>query len=78
MPPSTRKVEAVTNGAPSLARKALPPAISSGSAKRPIGMCTSRQAARARGRGEQLGEQRGVDRPGAQGVDPDVLAGELD
>ena len=47
MPPSTRNVDAVTNEASSLARNATAAAISSGSAKRPVGMCTRRRAARS-------------------------------
>ena len=47
MPPSTRNVDAVMNDASSLARKATAAAISSASAKRPAGMCTSRRAARS-------------------------------
>jgi len=47
MPPSTRKVLAVMKEASSDARKQAAAAISSGSAKRPIGMCTSRCAARS-------------------------------
>ena len=46
MPPSTRNSEAVRNEESSEARKATAAAISSASAKRPIGMCTSRRAAR--------------------------------
>src|SRR6266545_7066718 len=47
MPPSTTNCEAVMNEASSLARNATAAAISSGSAKRPIGTCTSRLAARS-------------------------------
>src|SRR5690242_1606676 len=47
IPPSTRKVDAVTNDASSLARNVTVAAISSASAKRPIGTCTRRRAARS-------------------------------
>ena len=47
MPPSTRKVLAVTKLDSSEARNSTALAISSGSAKRPIGTCTSRLAARS-------------------------------
>ena len=47
MPPSTRNVEAVIKLASSLARKATAAASSSGSAKRPLGMCTRRRWARS-------------------------------
>ena len=77
MPPSTRNVDAVTNEASSLARNATAAAISSGSANRPIGMCTRRRAARSGSLGEQLLEHRRAHRPRAQRVDPDALAGEL-
>ena len=43
IPPSTRNVEAVMNEASSLARNTTADAISSGSANRPIGTCTSRR-----------------------------------
>ena len=74
MPPSTRKVDAVMNDESSLARNATAAAISSGSAKRPMGTCTSRRC-RAFGVGrEQLLEQGRVHRPGAERVHPDALA----
>jgi hypothetical protein len=47
MPLSTRNVDAVMNDASSLARNATAPAISSGSANRPIGTWTRRRAARS-------------------------------
>src|SRR4051794_22495486 len=47
MPPSTRKVAAGMEEASSLARNVTAAAISSGSAKRPIGTCTRRRAARS-------------------------------
>src|SRR6266568_2898553 len=47
MPPSTRNVDAVMNDASSLARNVTAAAISSASAKRPIGTCTRRRAARS-------------------------------
>ena len=47
IPPSTRNVEAVMKDASSLARNATAAAISSGSAKRPIGTWTIRRAARS-------------------------------
>ena len=78
MPPSTRKVLAVMKLDSSEARKSTALAISSGSANRPSGMCTSRRAARSGIVGEQFLQQGGVHRSGAQGVDPHALAGELD
>jgi hypothetical protein len=47
MPPSTRKVFAVMKLDSSEARNSTAFAISSGSAKRPIGTCTRRRAARS-------------------------------
>lgn len=47
MPPSTRKSVAFTKEESSLARNATAAAISSASANRPTGMCTSRRAARS-------------------------------
>ena len=77
MPPSTRNVDAVMNDASSLARNATAAASSSGSANRPIGTCTSRRCRPLGILGEQLLQQRGVHRSGAQRVDPDALPGEL-
>ena len=61
----------------SLARKATAAAISSGLGE-PAHRDVHQAARGALGvLGEQLLEQRGVDRPRAQRVDPDALAGEL-
>ena len=62
----------------SLARNRAALAISSARAKRPIGTCTRRRAACSGSVGVQLSQQRRVDRPGAERVDPDAAAGELD
>ena len=71
------RATAVMNDASSLARNATAAAISSGSANRPIGTCTSRRAARSGSLANSSMQQRRGDRPGAQRVDPDALAGEL-
>lgn len=68
---------AFTNEESSLARNATAAAISAG-----FGEPADRDVHKTPGRplrvlGEQFLEQRGVDRPRAQGVDPDPVAGEL-
>ena len=77
MPPSTRNVEAVMNEASSLARNATAAAISSGSAKRPMGTWTRRRAARSGSLANNSFSMRGVHRSRAQGIDADTVAGEL-
>ena len=77
MPPSTRKVDAVMNDESSEARNAAAAAISEASPKRPIGMCTSRRAARSGSLAKSSCEQRRVDRSRAERVHPHALAGEL-
>ena len=71
------RATAVMNDASSLARNATAAAISSGSANRPIGTCTSRRAARSGSLAKSSMQQRRGDRAGAERVDPDALAGEL-
>ena len=65
------------NDESSQARKAAAAAISGASPKRPIGMCTRRRAARSGSLAKSSCEQRRVDRPRAQRVDPHPLASEL-
>ena len=77
MPPSTRKVDAVMNDESSEARNAAAAAISEASPKRPMGMCTSRRAARSGSVAKSSCEQRRVDRTRAERVHPHPLAGEL-
>ena len=77
MPPSTMNAEAVMKEASSEARKAAADAISSGSAKRPIGTWTSRRAARSGSFANSSCRQGRVHRPGAEGVHSHALLGEL-
>ena len=77
MPPSTRNVDAVMKLDSSLARNSDGVGDLVG-----VGEAAHRDVHQPPGRplrvlGEQLAQQRGVDRPGAQRVDPDALAGEL-